>query len=93
MYATQVCDRWTCPRLPSRAAIGSIEDRRAPDGKPVIGIKEIEIGAAMSNPRAVALYRRLGFEDSHTMMLNLGKGKEKVLFLRLVLHPQPLPEA
>lgn len=57
-----------------------------------IGIKELEIGAALSNPRAVALYRRLGFEDSHTMMLNLGKGKEKVLFLRLVLQPQPVTE-
>ncbi|MBZ0283270.1 MAG: GNAT family N-acetyltransferase [Anaerolineae bacterium] len=57
-----------------------------------IGINEVEIGAAMSNPRAVALYRRLGFEDSHTMMLNLGKGKEKVLFLRLVLQPQPVTE-
>jgi len=57
-----------------------------------MGIQEIEIGAALSNPRAVALYRRLGFEDSHTMMLNLGKGKEKVLFLRLVLQPQPMTE-
>lgn len=46
----------------------------------------VEIGAALSNPRAVALYRRLGFEDSHTIMLNLGIGKETVLFLRLELN-------
>jgi ribosomal protein S18 acetylase RimI-like enzyme len=50
-----------------------------------IGADEIEIGAALTNPRAVALYRRLGFEDSHTVMLNLDNGKEKVLFLRLTV--------
>lgn len=46
----------------------------------------VEIGAALSNPRAAALYRRLGFEDSHTLILNLGIGKESVLFLRLELR-------
>ncbi len=45
----------------------------------------LEIGAALSNPGAVALYRRLGFVDDHTVHLNLGEGKEPVLFLRLVL--------
>lgn len=45
----------------------------------------VEIGAAASNPRAAALYRRLGFEDSHTVMLNLGSGQEVVQFLRLEL--------
>ncbi len=48
--------------------------------------EEIEIGAALNNPRAAALYRRLGFEDSHTILLNLDQGKEKVLFLRLNLN-------
>jgi ribosomal protein S18 acetylase RimI-like enzyme len=51
-----------------------------------LGADEAEIGAALNNPRAAALYRRLGFEDSHTVLLNLGKGKEHVLFLRLKLH-------
>ena len=51
-----------------------------------LGADEAEIGAALNNPRAAALYRRLGFEDSHTVLLNLGKGKEHVLFLRLNLH-------
>ncbi|MBZ0289746.1 MAG: GNAT family N-acetyltransferase [Anaerolineae bacterium] len=52
-----------------------------------MGAEEAEIGAAQNNPRAAALYRRLGFEDSHTVLLNLGKGKEHVLFLRLKLRP------
>lgn len=43
----------------------------------------VEIGAALSNPRALALYRRLGFEDSHVAQIDLGSGKEPVLFLRL----------
>ena len=42
-----------------------------------------EIGVALDNPRAAALYRRLGFEDSHTLMMDLERGKEKILFLRL----------
>lgn len=46
----------------------------------------VEIGAAVSNPGAVSLYRRLGFVDDHTVYLNLGDGKEPVLFLRLVLQ-------
>jgi ribosomal protein S18 acetylase RimI-like enzyme len=46
----------------------------------------VEIGAALSNPGAVALYRRLGFVDDHTVWLNLGDGKEPVLFLRLSLE-------
>jgi GNAT superfamily N-acetyltransferase len=51
-----------------------------------LGADEAEIGASLNNPRAAALYRRLGFVDSHTVLLNLGKGKEHVLFLRLKLH-------
>lgn len=51
------------------------------------GVAEAEIGAARSNPRAAALYHRLGFEDSHTLMLNLGQGKEEVIFMRLPLSP------
>ena len=47
------------------------------------GATAFEIGVAMDNPRAAALYRRLGFEDSHTVMMDLERGKEKILFLRL----------
>lgn len=47
------------------------------------GASAFEIGVTMDNPRAAALYRRLGFEDSHTVMMDLERGKEKILFLRL----------
>ncbi len=47
------------------------------------GAKAFEIGVALDNPRAAALYRRLGFEESHTVMMDLERGKEKILFLRL----------
>jgi ribosomal protein S18 acetylase RimI-like enzyme len=56
-----------------------------------LGADEIEIGAALNNPRAAALYRRLGFEDSHMVMLNLDRGKEKVIFLRLGLREKSRP--
>ncbi len=47
-----------------------------------------EIGVAIDNPRAEALYRRLGFEDSHTMLMSLERGMEKIRFLRLDTEPQ-----
>ena len=43
----------------------------------------VDIGAALSNTGAVALYRRLGFRDSYTQIFNLGHGDEEVLYLRL----------
>lgn len=50
-----------------------------------LGMREIEIGAAFSNPRALALYRRLGFEDSHTVIAALDGSSqpEKIQYLRL----------
>ncbi len=45
----------------------------------------VEIGAALSNPRAVALYRRLGFMDIHQIQIDLGEGDETVQYLRLDL--------
>jgi len=47
----------------------------------------IELGVAMSNPRALALYRRLGFKDSYTLQLNLGQGTEPILYLAIDLTP------
>jgi ribosomal protein S18 acetylase RimI-like enzyme len=41
----------------------------------------IEIGVALSNPRALALYRRLGFTDHHVVEVDLGNGPETVLYL------------
>lgn len=49
----------------------------------------LEIGAARSNPRAAALYRHLGFEDSHEVLLDLGHGQEPVLYLRLEFGLSP----
>lgn len=49
------------------------------------GAKAFEIGVTLDNTRAAALYRRLGFEDSHTVMMVLEQGKEQILFLRLDL--------
>ncbi len=54
-----------------------------------LGVREVEIGAAVSNARAAALYRRLGFQDSHHLTMHLEHGTEKVLFLRLSLDGSP----
>lgn len=47
----------------------------------------IELGVAMRNERALALYRRLGFKDSYTLQLDLGQGTEPVLYLVIDLTP------
>ena len=41
----------------------------------------LEIGVALSNHRALDLYRRLGFHDHHTIQIDLGIGPEPVLYL------------
>ncbi|MEM6283191.1 MAG: GNAT family N-acetyltransferase [Chloroflexota bacterium] len=46
----------------------------------------IEIGAAESNPRAAALYRRLGFVDNRVIDMNLSATqREPVIYMRLTL--------
>lgn len=45
----------------------------------------VEIGAALANTRALNLYRRLGFQDDRTVLIDLGKGVEPVLYLNLDL--------
>lgn len=45
------------------------------------GLPQVEIGAALSNPRALLLYRRLGFEEDRTIELDLGNGQEPVMYL------------
>jgi|MTBAKSStandDraft_2_1061841.scaffolds.fasta_scaffold11239_5 ribosomal protein S18 acetylase RimI-like enzyme len=47
-----------------------------------LGVNTLEIGVALSNPRALALYRSLGFTDSRTIDLDLGNGAEPVLYLQ-----------
>jgi [ribosomal protein S18]-alanine N-acetyltransferase len=50
---------------------------------------QVEIGVALSNPRALALYRRLGFEQDRIINLDLGDGPEPVMYLTMhfALHP------
>jgi ribosomal protein S18 acetylase RimI-like enzyme len=44
-------------------------------------VHTLEIGVALSNPRALALYRRLAFTDGRIIELDLGNGLESVLYL------------
>ena len=46
-----------------------------------LNVSMLEIGVALSNPRARALYRRLGFVDERTLEIDLGCGPEPVLYL------------
>lgn len=46
-----------------------------------LGATVLEIGAAVSNPRAIDLYRRLGFRDGRVVPVELGSGPEPVLYL------------
>ncbi len=48
-------------------------------------LNDVEIGVAMSNPRALALYRRLGFVDHRVINLDLGRGPEPVIYLVMSL--------
>jgi len=50
---------------------------------------QIEIGVALSNTRALALYHRLGFVDTRIVMLDLGYGLESVLYLTLARDTSP----
>jgi ribosomal protein S18 acetylase RimI-like enzyme len=48
------------------------------------GYRDVEIGVALSNPRALKLYRKLGFKPRRTVHLNLGQGEEPVVYLGMV---------
>ena len=51
-----------------------------------LGASCVEIGAAVSNPRATALYHRLGFVDQRTIHMNLGGGsREPVVYMCIPL--------
>lgn len=43
----------------------------------------VEIGVAKSNPRALALYERLGFEAHKTIEFDIGAGVEPIIYLNL----------
>jgi ribosomal protein S18 acetylase RimI-like enzyme len=46
----------------------------------------LDIGALESNAGAIALYRRLGFTDSYTQMMETANGSETVIYLRIKLN-------
>ena len=50
-----------------------------------LNVHTLEIGVALSNPRALELYRSLGFTDCRTIDLDLGNGAEPVLYLQKTL--------
>jgi ribosomal protein S18 acetylase RimI-like enzyme len=52
------------------------------------GFSSVEIGAAESNPVALSLYQRLGFEEYKRVLIDLGHGLEHVVYLRYALKPR-----
>jgi len=50
-----------------------------------LGATCLEIGVAESNPRARALYQRLGFVEARAIQVDLGKGPETVWYLAKTL--------
>lgn len=46
----------------------------------------VEIGVALNNPRALALYRRLGFSDNRIVQLDLNGERTPVLYLELAVE-------
>lgn len=52
------------------------------------GFREVEIGVAEANARALELYQRMGFEIRRRITVDLGNGLETVLYLGLVLFRQ-----
>jgi ribosomal protein S18 acetylase RimI-like enzyme len=52
------------------------------------GFSNVEIGAAESNPQALSLYQRLGFEEYKRVLIDVGHGLENVIYLRYSLKPR-----
>lgn len=48
-------------------------------------LPKVEIGAALRNGRAMALYQRLGFSEARRLELDLGDGAEMVIYLEKTL--------
>lgn len=49
-------------------------------------VAKVEIGAALDNPRAIALYRRLGFHEDRIIPLDLGDGPQPVMYLSMAVE-------
>lgn len=88
--AAEISDLIVAPDLRGRG-IGSIIIGYLTDIARDSHVSVLEIGVALSNPRALALYRRLGFRDCRTVQLELGVGPEPVLYLEKTL-PDSSPD-
>ena len=53
-------------------------------------VPRVELGVAMTNPRALSLYRHLGFKDDRLINLDLGSGPEAVTYLVMPLDSKQL---
>jgi ribosomal protein S18 acetylase RimI-like enzyme len=78
--AAEISDLIVCPQHRSRG-IGSRIIVYLTERAREMHVQTLEIGVACANPRALALYRRLGFADRRTIYLDLGSGPEPVLYL------------
>lgn len=54
-------------------------------------LPQVEIGVALNNPRAMALYQRLGFQEDRVINLDLGHGVEAVMYLTMPVTPKIVP--
>lgn len=76
----EISDLHVAPSLRGRG-IGSQIIGYLTDAARELGVERLEIGVALSNPRALALYQRLGFRDDRIIELDLGLGPQPVLYL------------
>lgn len=87
--AAEISDLVVIPSLRGQG-IGSTIIAYLTDIARDLHVNVLEIGVALSNPRALTLYRRLGFSDRRTVQLELGAGPEPVLYLEKNLSDSPL---
>lgn len=82
----EISDLIVAPELRSRG-IGSAMIAYLMDEAHTLSLDTVEIGAAQDNPRARALYERLGFTYDRTVSLTIGDELEAVDYLTLNLDP------
>jgi len=87
VYTAEISDLIVLPAYRSRG-IGTAIIRELVQQTP---IRYVEIGVALANPRALALYQQLGFMPQTERRMDLGNGYEDVLYLRLDKEAAELP--
>ena len=90
VHSYEICDL-IVPEAYRGQGIGSALIQRLTKIAGENNIPTVEIGGALSNPRALTLYRRLGFEEAHHRFLDLGDGPEPVLYLQLQPEKETQP--